>query len=131
MMRKSYIKLVLLLLPIMATIASCNRGQKFDRVKWQYGNGIDFPLRDQMLEDLMATQKIKGLNYYQAKQLLGAPQDTGKLKLSYEIINTGHQYNPKNKPIYKKYFMLYFGKDSTVVKTEVYEHTDKDMRKKD
>lgn len=130
MLQKLPVKLTIVALAVLG-LASCKRTQKFDREKWQYGDGLDYPLREELLEDLLATQKIKGLNYYQSKQLLGKPQDTAKLMLSWQIINTGHNYNPKHKPIYIKALRLYFGKDSTVTKTEVYEYKEKEKGKKD
>jgi hypothetical protein len=129
-MKKDLFFKLLICLLFFTAITGCKRGQKFDREKWQYGDGISYPLRDNLLDDLLANHKLKGLTYYQALQLLGMPQDTAKLKISYEIINTRLNYNPKHKPTYIKNLILYFSKDSTVVKTEVYEHTDKDMRKK-
>ncbi len=106
-------------------IAGCNSDQKFTREKWSYGDGLEFPSRKTVLNDLLANHKIKGLNHYQVIQLLGSPQhrDTANFKYSYQIEDTGFEYNPKKKPIYIKNLVLFFNKDSIVTKTEVVERT--------
>ena len=92
---------------------------------WSYGDGLEYPSRKAILDDLLANHKIKGLNHYQVIQLLGSPQsrDTAKFKYSYQIEDTGFKYNPKKKPVYVKNLVLYFSKDSIVTKTEVFEKT--------
>ncbi len=106
-------------------ITACNRPVKFDKEKWRDGDGISYKMRDRVLEDLLANYKLVGMNYKDVIRLLGKPDDTAHLKTSYEIINTLAEYNPKNKPVYKKNLELYFNKDSIVTRTAVYEHTDK------
>ena len=94
---------------------------------WSYGDGLEYPSRKMILDDLLANHKIKGLNHYQVIQLLGSPQnrDTSSFKYSYQIEDTGLQYNPKKKPVYIKNLVLYFSNDSIVTKTEVFEQTKK------
>ena len=106
------------------SVAGCNNQQEFTRELWHYGDGLDFPSRKAILDDLLANHKIVGLNHYQVIQLLGSPQDkdTVKFKYSYQIEDTGTKYNPKKKPIYTKNLVLYFNKDSIVTKKEVIEN---------
>ena len=124
MFKKSLFILTLTAL-VFAGITSCNRQQEFTREKWSYGDGLDYPSRKAVLDDLLANHKIVGLNHYQVIQLLGSPQyrDTASFKYSYQIEDTGIKYNPKKKPVYIKNLVLYFSKDSIVTKTDIYEKT--------
>lgn len=124
MFNKSFLTLTLSAL-VLFSITSCNRQQKFTRELWSYGDGLDYPSRKGILDDLLANHKIKGLNHYQVIQLLGSPQyrDTANFKYSYQIEDTGINYNPKKNPVYIKNLVLYFSKDSIVTKTEVLEKT--------
>jgi outer membrane protein assembly factor BamE (lipoprotein component of BamABCDE complex) len=110
---------------VFICITSCNRQQKFTREKWSYGDGLEYPSRKAILDDLLANHKIKGLNHYQVIQLLGSPQykDTANFKYSYQIEDTGFKYNPKKDSVYIKNLVLYFSKDSIVTKTEIFEKT--------
>lgn len=110
---------------VFAGITSCNRQQKFTREMWSYGDGLDYPSRKAVLDDLLANHKIVGLTHYEVIQLLGSPQyrDTASFKYSYQIEDTGIKYNPKKKPVYIKNLVLYFSKDSIVTKTDIYEKT--------
>ncbi len=124
MLKRSLFILTLTAL-VFAGITSCNRKQKFTRELWTYGDGLEFPSRTMILDDLMANHKIKGLTHYEVIQLLGSPQfrDTANFKYAYQIEDTGFKYNPKKKPVYIKNLVLYFSKDSIVTKTEIYEKT--------
>jgi len=126
MFKKSILTLTLTAL-VLISITSCNRQRKFTREMWSYGDGLEYPSRKMILDDLLANHKIKGLNHYQVIQLLGSPQnrDTASFKYSYQIEDTGLQYNPKKKPVYIKNLVLYFSNDSIVTKTEVFEQTKK------
>jgi outer membrane protein assembly factor BamE (lipoprotein component of BamABCDE complex) len=124
-MNKPFFTIKLSCLVLFLAITACHQKQKFDKEKWNYGDGIDYPLRDDQLEDLINDHQLKGMTYHQVIKLLGSPQDTGKLRMSYQIINTGHEYNPKLRPIYIKNLDFYINKDSIVTKAEVYEHRNK------
>ena len=121
---------IVILMVMLTAFTSCKRGTKFDKEKWKAGDGISYSMRDNVLEDLLATHQLKGMTYKDVIRLLGKPDDTATLKTSYEIINTAHEYNPKLKPTYKKNLEFYFNKDSVVTRTAVYEHTDKEKKKK-
>ncbi len=106
------------------TLASCgNSKREFTRETWSFGDGLVYPNRDAILNDLIAKHKIEGLNHYQVIQLLGSPQDkdTAKFKYTYQIVNNASEYNPKKNPVYRKDLVLYFNKDSVVIKTDVVE----------
>lgn len=123
MQNKSLIIIVILSFTLI--ISACTRTEKFTREMWSYGDGLDYPSRGKVLDDLLANHKIKGLNHYQVIQLLGSPQDrdTANFKYTYEVENGRNKYNPKKKPVYIKNLILYFSKDSIVTKTEVFEKT--------
>ena len=106
---------------------SCNRPQPFTRETWSFGDGLEYPSRKTVLDDLLANHKIVGLNHYQVVQLLGRPQDrdTVNFKYSYQIENTSSHYNPKKEPVYIKNLEVYFNKDSIVTKTKIFERTKK------
>lgn len=124
MFKRSFFTLTLTAL-VFISITSCNRQQKFTRELWSYGDGLEFPSRKAILDDLLANHKIKGLTHYEVIQLLGSPQyrDTANFKYSYQIEDTGFKYNPKKNPVYIKNLVLYFSKDSIVTKTDIYEKT--------
>ncbi|MCC8424951.1 outer membrane protein assembly factor BamE [Mucilaginibacter sp. UR6-11] len=110
-------------------LAGCGSGSKFDRQKWSYGDGLDYPLRDDIVEDLMANHQIKGLTYRQVIDSLGSPQRRDPLKFTYQLIDDSYNYGRK-KPVHKKSLIVYFNKDSVVTRFEIYDHTDKEKKKK-
>ena len=116
---------VIFLLLIM--LSACSRPQKFTREAWSYSDGLNFPSRDNILQDLLASHPLKGLNHYQLQQLLGTPQqsDNSKFIYIYEIENTAYTYNPKKKPVHIKNLLVYLSKDSIVTNTRVFEQTKK------
>lgn len=111
----------------LITLSACSRPQKFTREAWSYSDGLNFPSRDNILPDLLASHPLKGLSHYQLQQLLGTPQqsDDSKFIYTYEIENTGYRYNPKKKPVHIKNLLVYFNKDSIVTGTKVFEQTKK------
>jgi outer membrane protein assembly factor BamE (lipoprotein component of BamABCDE complex) len=113
---------------LVLAIAGCTNS-KFDREKWSYGDGLDYPLRNDIVADLMANHHIKGLNYRQVIDSLGSPQRRDSLKFTYQIIDNSYNYG-KKQPVHKKNLIVYFNKDSIAVKFEIYEHTEKEKKKK-
>ncbi len=113
---------------LVILMASCGN-KKFDREKWSYGDGLDYPMRDDIVNDLMANHHIKGLTYRQVIDSLGSPQRRDSLKFTYQIIDNSFNYNASKKPIRKKNLIVYFNKDSVVTKFEIYDHTDKPKKK--
>jgi outer membrane protein assembly factor BamE (lipoprotein component of BamABCDE complex) len=124
MMIKKFSLQILIWIIAIAALTSCGSGSKFDRQKWHYGNGLDFPLRNDILEDLLQNHHIKGLNYRQVIDSLGSPQRRDSLKFTYQILDNSYEFGRKS-PIHKKNLIIYFNKDSIAVRTEVYDHTDK------
>lgn len=121
---------VLIGLGLMVLMAGCGN-KKFDRQSWSYGDGLDYPLRDDIVDDLMANHHIKGLTYRQVIDSLGSPQRRDSLKFTYQVIDNSFNYNAKKKDIRKKNLIVYFGKDSVVTRFEIYDHTEKPKKKKD
>jgi outer membrane protein assembly factor BamE (lipoprotein component of BamABCDE complex) len=111
-------------------MAGCGN-KKFDRQKWSYGDGLDYPMRDDIVDDLMANHHIKGLTYRQVIDSLGSPQRREPLKFTYQVIDNSFNYNAKKKEVRKKNLIVYFGKDSVVTRFEIYDHTEKPKKKKD
>ena len=110
---------------LMVALTSCHlSGSKFDRQKWSYGDGLDYPLRNDIVDDLMKNHHIKGLTYRQVIDSLGSPQRRDSLQFTYQIQDNSYGFNRK-KPAHKKNLIVHFNKDSVVVKFEIYEHTDK------
>jgi outer membrane protein assembly factor BamE (lipoprotein component of BamABCDE complex) len=105
------------------------KGGKFDREKWSYGDGLDYPLRNQIVDDLVANHHIKGLTFRQVIDSLGSPQRRDSLKFTYQIEDNSYNYG-KKQPVHKKNLIVYFSKDSIAVKFEIYEHTEKEKKKK-
>jgi outer membrane protein assembly factor BamE (lipoprotein component of BamABCDE complex) len=105
-------------------LAGCNNASKFDREKWRYGDGLNYPLREDMVEDLMNTYHFKGMTYRQVIDSLGRPQNRDTLQLVYQVLDNSFDYLRK-KPIRKKNLVIYFSKDSVVTKAEIYDHTNK------
>ena len=123
MIKKPFLK-TLICLALFIIVSSCANSKKFDRQKWSYGDGLNYPLRDNIVNDLLKTHQLKGMTYRQVIDTLGGPQRRDTLQLSYQIIDNSSEYSRK-KPIHKKNLILYFNKDSVVVKAEMYDHTNK------
>jgi hypothetical protein len=123
MTKKLFYKAVFIcLLFVVAT--GCKRDQKFDRQKWAYGDGMDFPLRDEIVNDLVQNHHLKGLNYRQVIDSLGDPQQRDVLQVSYQVLDNTADFNRK-KPAHIKSLILYFSKDSVVTRAEIEEHNNK------
>ncbi|WP_214073260.1 hypothetical protein [Mucilaginibacter sp. dw_454] len=123
-MIKKFSLQIFVLTTAIAVITGCGSGSKFDRQKWSYGDGLDYPLRNDILNDLLQNHHIKGLNYRQVIDSLGSPQRRDSLKFSYQILDNSYDFARKS-PAHRKSLIVYFSKDSVVTRTEVYEHTDK------
>ncbi len=101
---------------LIILFTSCSRETKFDRDKWNAGDGLTFPNRNDMLNDLLQTQHLKGMKYYQVMGLLHRPQGGDSASMYYEIVR------PLDvKSTYKKTLILYLGKDSVVTCIKVEE----------
>jgi outer membrane protein assembly factor BamE (lipoprotein component of BamABCDE complex) len=123
-MGKRFFKNLLILTILFLTASGCHRSDKFDRQKWSYGDGLEYPQRNDLVDDLVKNHHLKGLTYRQVIDSLGRPQSRDTLILSYQIMDNSYEYNRK-KPIHKKNLILYFSKDSVVTRIEVYDHANK------
>jgi hypothetical protein len=123
MIKNSTLK-ILIGLTSFLTIVGCSNASQFNREKWSYGDGLEYPLRNEIVDDLIANHHIKGLTFKQVIDSLGSPQRRDSLKFTYQIQDNSFDFARK-KPAHKKSLIVYFNKDSVVVKFEIYEHTNK------
>ncbi len=110
----------LLFCVIALFFAACSGHKKFDRENWDYGDGLEFPNRDAMLDDLLKSYKLKGLKYQEVIHLLHRPQQSSATEMVYDI----DEISKKGKTTYVKKLILSL-KDSVVTDVKVYEHADK------
>jgi uncharacterized protein YydD (DUF2326 family) len=101
---------------LIISLAACKRSVKFNRDDWDYGDGLTFPNRNGMVDDLLQNQKLKGMTYHQVVRLLHRPQGGNADSIYYEI---DEQFK-FNKPKYVKNLVIYL-KDSVVTDAKIYE----------
>lgn len=109
--------LIFILYLLIISFTACNSGKTFDRDKWNYGDGLTFPNRNRMLNDLLENQKLKGMKYYQVIGMLHRPQGGDSTMMYYEIVRN---IEPGSAP-YRKNLVLYLSKDSVVTGTKIVE----------
>jgi hypothetical protein len=113
-------KCVLVFLTVCLLFASaCTSEEKFDRTKWYYGDGIDFPFRDKMVGVIVSSHMLDGLRYPKVVGLLHPPQerDSSSHTIYYDVLLN---YNLKGS-IHKKMLAISFTKDSVVKKVAIIE----------
>lgn len=118
-----FLKIAFCLLFIVA-LTGCDPHKKFNREQWNYGDGLEFPLRNEIVDDLVKNHQLKGLNYGQVIDTLGIPQKRDSLLLAYQILDNSSDFSRK-KPAHIKSLVLHFSKDSVVVKAEIKEYDNK------
>jgi hypothetical protein len=101
---------------LVVCLTSCSRKQKFDRDKWDEGDGLTFAYRPIMVDDLLASKQLNNLKYQQVIHLLHRPQLSGKDSMVYEL---DRQY--KAGSLVFSSSLVLFLKDSVVTKAEVHE----------
>jgi hypothetical protein len=108
-----------ILIAVISLASSCVKKEKFTRQGWDAGDGISFPKRYAMVDDLLANQKLKGLTYKQVVQLLKAPQTNSRTdkSFSYEITRKMSGIDT----MYAKSLVFYLNNDSVVVNTKITE----------
>lgn len=90
---------------------------KFDKKQWSSGgDGIVYPNRDRMLDDLLENYKLEGLIYNQLIETLGKEPDYNNI---YEIVV---YYNNDIDPRYVKVLKFTLNKDSTVISWKLIEN---------
>ncbi|MGF7040416.1 hypothetical protein M2273_003676 [Mucilaginibacter lappiensis] len=115
-------KNIIILFSLLIVVStSCSREMKFDRDKWDYGDGLIFPNRDKMLNDLLQNHKLKGLKYQQVISLLHRPQRADSTMMYYEIVSQLDLGSKKP----NKNLILYLNKDSVVTDIKVVESGNK------
>ena len=97
-------------------LTACSRKQKFDRDKWDEGDGLTFAYRPIMVDDLLASKQLDKLKYQQVIHLLHRPQFSSKDSMVYELSS---KYN-KGALVYTQTLVVFL-KDSVVTKAEVHE----------
>ncbi len=103
---------------IIAALSACQRHDKFTTEKWLNGDGLQFPYRDDILNDLIKRDTLKGMTYKQVQHLLGDPDWADSVSFHYQIIET---FNNMRKRDHIKNLVFYMGKDSIITKYEVYD----------
>lgn len=83
---------------------------KFDKTKWRTKDGRDYPYRNDMLEDLMNNQNLKGLKRDEVIVLLGQPDRIDSSYLFYMIAQKRIEFFP----LHTKTLVIKLAKDSTV-----------------
>ncbi|MEO7213249.1 MULTISPECIES: hypothetical protein [Mucilaginibacter] len=109
-------------------IAGCKNKRPFDRRAWNDGDGIDFPKRYMMVDDLLATHKLKGLTYKQVILLLRYPQRNSHTDRSFY-----YDITLKMSGIDTAYFkglLFKLNADSVVTDVQIFEKTAKKKEKK-
>ena len=103
-------------------LASCNLADdeklKFDKKLWDTKDDMEWPYRDNMLDDLIKNHNLVNLKYNEAVNLLGGSNFVASNELAYDI-NT--YYGNDIDPVYTKVLSLKFNKDSIITSFEVKE----------
>jgi hypothetical protein len=127
MFKKVLLKAVTIILVITALSGCDVKKEKFTTKGWDDGDGISFPKRESMVDDLLATHKLKGLTYKQALGLLKYPQRNGlnDQSFEYEVVRKMDGIDT----VYAKTLVLYLNKDSVVSSYKVIEKDNKEKLK--
>jgi hypothetical protein len=109
------LKSKIIFLSLNLLLLSCDNNIKFEKSGWLERDDPDgYANRENMLNDLIANHKIKGLKYSEIIDLLGPPENYANSNsniISYNIVlDFGHDIDP----VYTKDLDLEFSKDSIV-----------------
>lgn len=128
MSKRSNTRFLMVLVLAVVALAGCSNKKPFDRYGWDDGDGIDFPKRYMMVDDLMANHKLKGLTYKQVVNLLHYPQRNSYTERSflYEITRKMDGIDT----IYAKNLVFILNKDSVVTDVKVTEKNYERKKKK-
>jgi hypothetical protein len=113
-------KVVILFSLLVVFLTACKHQAKFTREDWDYGDGLTFPSRNNMIDDLLQNYKLKGMKYQEVIHLLHSPQLSSTTEMIYDI----DEVSQKGKQLYVKKLILSL-KDSVVTDAKIYEHTEK------
>lgn len=106
-MRYSYISFSLILLILLS---SCNQSLKFDSSKWK-NTGVDgyiSDIREKMMDDLLKSDTLIGLNKEELYDLLGEPSIIENKKVGYLV---REKYGFDIDPDYIKYLWIDLSED--------------------
>jgi hypothetical protein len=112
-------KYFLILMFIVAALWGCTSKQKFDRYGWNDGDGLDFPKRYLMVDDLLETHKLVGLKFNNIVGLLHYPD-----RFAYDSLSFHYEITRKMSGIdtlYTKNLVFTMTKDSVITSAKVVE----------
>jgi hypothetical protein len=124
MFKNKFVYAFTLALALTTALTGCGGKQEFDRKGWDDGDGIEFPNRAGMLDDLLANHNPKGKTYKQVLRQLRYPQRNSYTDKSfeYEIVRKMDGLDT----VYAKSLILYLNKDSVVSDVKVIEKDNKE-----
>ena len=109
------VKLVIFLFTMCFWLSACN--EKFNKEKWEEGDGINYTYRNAMIDDLLKNYHLKNLSYDELVQIIGEPDQKDSVHASYNLIVKYDMIDP----IYSKYLNCSFNADSIITNAEVKE----------
>lgn len=126
MVRPRQINLYIIFMLMVAMLTSCTYKQKFERKGWNEGDGLTFPRRNLMVEDLLATHKLVGLKFNNIVGMLHYPDRFSRDSLSfhYEIIRKMSGIDT----LYTKNLVFTMTKDSVITAVKVTERDYKEEK---
>jgi len=90
---------------------------QFDKSKWKSKEGLDYPYRGQMLNDLVYNDTVRSLSKVEILDLLGEPDRRNDGYLYYMIA----QKRLGSWPLHTKSLVINFSNDSTIVWIKIHE----------
>lgn len=127
-MIKRVLRAFILFVACGIAFAGCKNQRPFNGREWNDGDGIDFPKRYMMVDDLLANHKLKGLTYKQVVLLLRYPQRNSHTDRSFY-----YDITLKMSGIDTAYFkglLFKLNADSVVTDVQIFEKTAKKKEKK-
>lgn len=108
-----------LLLLLLLCCVACKRvsEEKFDTVKWKTKHEMDYPYRNNMLNDLMAHYELHGLKLDELVALLGYPDRSDSGYLFYTIAQERWGFFP----LHTKTLVIKLTRDSAVEWRKIHE----------
>jgi hypothetical protein len=126
-MLKIKIRIKQLLLCVAILPVACVRIDphiKFDKEKWAQKEDWDYYNRNDMVDDLMAHHRLKGLSYKSLVDSLGYPENMDKKdSLYYQVLM---DFGDDIDPVHTKYLVFKLNKDSIVTDFKMEEWQKKD-----
>jgi opacity protein-like surface antigen len=112
-------KCFLILFTLILSITSCLKKTEFNKEKWNKRNSMGYHFyRDEMLDNLLKTQELKGKNLNELKNIFGIVEVDTFDNLSYINFNIVTDFGFDIDPVYTKDLILELN-DSIVQKVRV------------